>query len=94
MKKRLQKNQSNKIFCGVCSGLGEYFSQDPIVFRIIFVVLAFFRGFGFLFYLFLAIFLPSKDNFFEEDDTDVRFLITSGPDSPHPDQEFDSYFKD
>lgn len=53
--KRLYRNPEGSIIGGVCSGLAEYFSVDPIVIRLIFVVLLFLKGFGLLLYLVLWI---------------------------------------
>lgn len=43
---------------GVCGGLGEYFDLDPIIFRIIFLVMVLGGGSGLLVYLVLAIVIP------------------------------------
>ena len=43
---------------GVCGGLGEYFEIDPVIFRIIFLVLIFLAGGGFLLYVILWIIVP------------------------------------
>jgi phage shock protein PspC (stress-responsive transcriptional regulator) len=45
---------------GVAAGLGEYFQVDPLVFRIAFVVLAFFGGVGALLYVVAALLMPSE----------------------------------
>jgi phage shock protein PspC (stress-responsive transcriptional regulator) len=50
-----------KMFAGVASGLGAYFSIDPIFFRILFVVLTFTGGVGILLYAALWIMLPPAD---------------------------------
>jgi len=44
--KKLYRSSSNKIIAGVCGGLGEYFSVDPVLFRIIFVVMSLVQGMG------------------------------------------------
>lgn len=48
---------------GVCDGLGKYFNIDPIIFRIIFIVL--FIGFctGLLLYLVMWIIIPAEPFF-------------------------------
>lgn len=58
--KRLYRKSSNKVLGGVCAGFGEYWNIDPIILRIIFVVLFFGFGAGLLFYLLLWIILPVK----------------------------------
>lgn len=60
MYKKLTRSRDSKIFGGVCGGLGEYFDTDPLLFRIIFLVLLFIGGGGFLLYLILWIILPQN----------------------------------
>ena len=58
--KRLYKSDSNKVIGGVCGGLGEYFGIDPVIFRIIAVVLIFAHGAGLLIYLIAWICMPKR----------------------------------
>ncbi|MDR1810522.1 MAG: PspC domain-containing protein [Prevotella sp.] len=39
LQKRLYRNPDNKVFAGVCSGLGSYFNIDPVIIRILFIAL-------------------------------------------------------
>lgn len=55
----LYRNADDKIVGGVCSGLANYFNMDPVLMRIIFVLLLF-LGPGFLLYLILWIVVPAK----------------------------------
>jgi phage shock protein PspC (stress-responsive transcriptional regulator) len=57
--RRLYRNENDKVLGGVCSGLANYFNIDVIVVRIIFVVLFFSGGIGFLTYLIMWIAVPS-----------------------------------
>jgi phage shock protein PspC (stress-responsive transcriptional regulator) len=57
---RLVRNADDKIIAGVCSGLANYFHIDPVIMRIVFVVLLFTGGSGFLVYLILWIAVPSQ----------------------------------
>ncbi|MFZ4620012.1 MAG: PspC domain-containing protein [Bacteroidota bacterium] len=59
---KLYRSQTNKVFAGVCGGLAEYFDVDPVVIRIIFVLMLLFGGSGFLLYL-VAIFIVPKRPF-------------------------------
>jgi len=59
MANRLIKSNDKKIF-GVCSGLGNYFSIDPTLVRIIFILAFVFMGSGLLLYLILAVAMPSE----------------------------------
>ena len=66
--RRLYRDTSNGVFAGVCSGLGVYFNSDPILFRVIFLVLFFIplfhhhhhwgNGFIVLTYIILWIIMP------------------------------------
>lgn len=40
MDKQLKRIESGRMIAGVCTGLGAYFSIDPTLVRVIFVVLA------------------------------------------------------
>lgn len=64
--KRLYRNPDDSILSGVCSGLAAYFNVDPLVFRIIFIALIFFRGFGILLYLALWIAMPKAKTPFQK----------------------------
>jgi phage shock protein PspC (stress-responsive transcriptional regulator) len=59
-KKRLYRDEQDKILGGVASGLAHYLNIDPAVVRILFAVLAIFGGSGFLVYIILWIVLPSR----------------------------------
>ena len=49
---------SDRILGGVCSGLAAGFHLDPLVVRIVFVILAFFQGVGLFIYLVLWLVMP------------------------------------
>ena len=51
--KRLYRSRNNRMFAGVCSGLGEYFDMDPTVIRLLFV-LGVFLGFGGAIFVYLV----------------------------------------
>ncbi|MDA8216563.1 MAG: PspC domain-containing protein [Dehalococcoidales bacterium] len=55
---RLYRSKDNRVIAGVCGGLGEYFAIDPVVWRLVFVLAAFFGGSGLLAYIVLAIIVP------------------------------------
>jgi phage shock protein PspC (stress-responsive transcriptional regulator) len=57
---RLYRDTNEKMLGGVCSGIAAYFRIDPTVVRLLFLVLFFGGGSGFLLYLLLWIILPSK----------------------------------
>jgi phage shock protein PspC (stress-responsive transcriptional regulator) len=56
--KRLFRDPDNSTVAGVCGGLGHYFGVDPVLFRILFVLLVIMGGSGILFYLILIFAVP------------------------------------
>ena len=54
--KKLYRSRENKVLAGVCGGIGEYFEIDPVIVRLIWIVLTMIWGFGFFLYI-IAIFL-------------------------------------
>jgi phage shock protein PspC (stress-responsive transcriptional regulator) len=48
------------MIAGVCGGLGEYFNVDPVIARVIFVLLALINGIGLLAYLILWLIVPQR----------------------------------
>lgn len=59
--KRLRRSLKDSVIGGVSGGLGEYFGTDPVIFRILFVVLTFTGGGGVLIYLLMWIFIPKAE---------------------------------
>jgi len=57
---RLYRSRTNKVFAGVCGGLAEYFDVDPVVIRILFVLMVLFGGSGILLYIAAIIIVPQK----------------------------------
>jgi phage shock protein PspC (stress-responsive transcriptional regulator) len=55
---RLYRQTKDKVIGGVCSGLGQYWSTDPILLRLLFVVLFFGFGTGLLLYIIMWIVIP------------------------------------
>lgn len=56
--KRVYRDPDNCVLGGVCSGLGAYMGVDPIIVRIIFIVIFFGFGAGLLIYIILWIIIP------------------------------------
>lgn len=54
----LHRSKNGKILAGVSAGLGEYFDVDPVIFRILFILLMFVDVVGFIAYIILWIILP------------------------------------
>ena len=60
--RKLYRNSTDKIIGGVASGLAAYFDLDPVVMRILFVVLTFASlGWGILIYLIFLIAMPEAN---------------------------------
>jgi phage shock protein PspC (stress-responsive transcriptional regulator) len=55
--KRLYRNPEHSVLGGVCSGFAYYFNIDPVIIRIVFVLLGLFAG-GIIIYIILWIVLP------------------------------------
>jgi phage shock protein C len=57
--KRLYRSTNNKMIAGICGGLAEYFNIDPVIVRLIFVILLLPGGLpGILPYLILWVVVP------------------------------------
>lgn len=59
--KKLYRSRTDRIIAGVCGGLGEFFNIDPVLFRIVFIVLLFTGGSGFLIYLVMMLIIPKEN---------------------------------
>ncbi len=57
--KKLYRSSTDRIFLGVCGGIGEYLDVDPTVIRLLAVILGF-TGSGFLAYIIAAIIMPER----------------------------------
>lgn len=58
MYKKLYRSTKNKMICGVCGGIAEYFNIDPTLVRLAMTGLALIWGSGVLVYLLAAIIIP------------------------------------
>tara|TARA_B100001027_G_scaffold66644_1_gene45443 strand:- start:246 stop:428 length:183 start_codon:yes stop_codon:yes gene_type:complete len=58
--KRVFRDSFNGILGGVCSGLGEYFEIDPVIFRLLFIVFFFMFGGGIFIYLIAWLIIPDR----------------------------------
>lgn len=57
---KVVRNTERKIIAGVCSGIAEHFSVDPLLIRLIAVVSVFVHGGVILLYLLLWMILPKR----------------------------------
>ena len=60
MNKKLYRSVTDIMLGGVCGGLAEYFSIDPVIIRLLFVLAVIFGGSGILAYIILWIIIPQK----------------------------------
>ncbi len=56
--KRLYRSTRDKLFLGVCGGIGEYFNIDPTIIRVIWAIFGC-TGAGILAYFIAAVLMPS-----------------------------------
>ena len=71
MTKRLYKSD-NKMICGVCAGIAEYFGIDPTLVRLITVFLLFAGvGSGLIAYIVAAVIIPEKNPVAQESKEDI-----------------------
>src|SRR3954470_17362569 len=59
--RRVKRSSTDRVLGGVCGGLGDYLGVDPIIVRVVAVVLVFFGGAGLAFYLAAWLLVPSDD---------------------------------
>ena len=64
--KKLYKSAEDKKIDGVCAGIAEYFSIDPPLVRLGWVLLTALGGSGIFAYIICAIIMPSKPKAIEE----------------------------
>lgn len=56
MEKRLTRSKDDQMIAGVCAGLGRYFEIDPVLVRLIFLIV-FFAGVGSALPIYLVLWL-------------------------------------
>lgn len=55
--KKLRRSHNDRIICGVCGGIGEYFQIDPTVIRLLMVLFGC-TGSGIIAYFVAAVIMP------------------------------------
>ena len=60
--KKLYRSRHNKIFAGICGGLGEYFNIDPVILRLVWLMMTISSGVfpGVLVYIFAIFIIPKE----------------------------------
>jgi phage shock protein C len=56
--KRLTRSRNDRWLAGICGGLGAYFSLDPTLIRVLFILFGLAVGGGFLLYILMWIIIP------------------------------------
>ena len=60
--KRLYRSKIDRIIAGVCGGFAEYFNIDPMIVRVLWLVVLFLSGFGLGVLIYLVCLIVMKDN--------------------------------
>ncbi len=76
--KRLYRSQKDKIIAGVCGGIGEYVGIDPVIIRIITVILFFWGGSGIIAYIIAMIIIPLNPGSVDEDKNKITKAVSKG----------------
>jgi len=58
MEKKLYRSANDRVFAGVCGGIGEYFAVDTVIIRLLWVVFTVMGGAGLIAYIIAAIIVP------------------------------------
>ncbi len=61
-KKTLRRSRREKILAGVCGGVADYFSVDPVLVRLLWAAFALLEGAGVLLYIVAWIVMPEGDD--------------------------------
>jgi len=79
--RKLYRSRENKILAGVCGGVGEYFQIDPVIIRLLWIVLSLVWGFGVILYIIAIFIIPPEpqenhysDNFEETSENEPRHI--------------------
>ncbi|VVB62490.1 PspC domain protein [uncultured archaeon] len=60
MAKKLYRSRKNRVIAGICGGLAEYFDIDPIIVRLITLILVLSFGAGLIVYIIAWIVVPEE----------------------------------
>jgi phage shock protein C len=58
--KKLRRSRIDRIFFGVCGGLGEYFNVNPLIFRLFFIASLLVGAWGIVIYIILSFVMPNS----------------------------------
>lgn len=60
MTKKLYRSEKNKIIAGICGGIGEYLDVDPVIVRLVWVLLCLLWGAGIILYIVAWFIVPKR----------------------------------
>lgn len=60
MSKKLMRKRSDQMVFGVAGGIADYLNIDPVIVRLLFVLMALTGGHGILVYLILTVIMPEE----------------------------------
>lgn len=58
--RRLTRSRTNRVFAGICGGMGEYLDVDPTVIRVLWIVLSLLGGSGIILYILAYLIIPDS----------------------------------
>jgi len=76
--KRLIRSRDDRMLFGVCAGVAHYLNVDPVIVRLVAVLLTLWNGVGLLVYLVLALVMPQepavapKANAFDDEEIVIK----------------------
>jgi phage shock protein PspC (stress-responsive transcriptional regulator) len=76
--KRLVRSQDDRMLFGVCGGLADYLNVDPVIVRLLAVLLTLWNGVGLLIYFVLALIMRQeaeiapKGNAFDDEEIVIK----------------------
>ena len=89
MAERLYRSRSKKVIGGVAGGLADYLNIDPVLIRVLFVIITLINGFGLLLYIILWIVVqeePYKNFAYEMGSDEHKTTHESEPQVNQPNQ--------
>ncbi|MGD0953862.1 MAG: PspC domain-containing protein [Methanotrichaceae archaeon] len=72
MAKKLYRSRKNRVIAGICGGLAEYFDIDPIIVRLITLILVLSFGAGLIAYIIAWIVVPEEPDNLYPTSTEIR----------------------
>ena len=75
--RRLYRSRNDRIIAGVCGGLGLHLGVNPLIFRILFVLLSSAGGLGVPLYLILWIIIPDAREVFQAEERSLGSQVAN-----------------